>query len=336
MGLRATIPVIDVRTPAEFAKGHIPGAFNVPLFSNEERVVVGTLYKQVGREEAILKGLDFVGPKMRLIAEEARRIAAGNEVIVHCWRGGMRSGSVAWLLETTGIKTHTLLRGYKAYRTLAQTTFNKPTEYIVLGGYTGSGKTDILKELRRLNQQVIDLENIAHHKGSSFGAIGEQAQTTNEQFENNLFESMLALQVTEPIWIEDESKSIGKNEIPQQMYETIRSSNVIFVDIPRHIRVERLVKEYATCGAEVLREALKRIERRLGGQNLTRAMKALDEADFHTAADISLTYYDKAYLKGVIQRDKNKVHNLNLEADTPPENAQIILEFAQKKGLWKK
>ena len=241
--MRESIPVIDVRTPAEFEHGHIPGAFNVPLFSNEERVVVGTLYKQVGRDQAILKGLEYVGPKMKSIVTQCREVMNTNEVIVHCWRGGMRSASVAWLLETTGTKAHTLTHGYKAYRRLAQEFFAKPYQLIVMGGKTGSGKTDILKEIALAGEQVIDLEGIAHHKGSAFGTIGEIPQATNEQFENNLFEALLKLDEHKSLWIEDESQSIGKNNVPQVLFHNIRNSNIIFIDVPKEIRVNRLVND---------------------------------------------------------------------------------------------
>src|SRR5437868_4963839 len=146
--LAETIPMIDVRSPAEFEKGHIPGAINLPLFNNEERAIIGTLYKQKGKEQAVLAGLDIVGPKMSALVSESKKIAANNEVLVHCWRGGMRSGSFCWLLNTVGINASTLKKGYKGYRDHVLKSFEKNFQLIILGGETGSGKTEILKFIK--------------------------------------------------------------------------------------------------------------------------------------------------------------------------------------------
>jgi len=183
----ARAPVIDVRSPGEFVRGHIPGAHSVPLFTDEERAVVGTLYKQQGRDAAVREGLRIVGPKLATIVDEARALAPDGRIGVHCWRGGERSGSVAWLLDKAGFtEVFTLKRGYKAFRQHVLEAFNMPHDLRVLGGYTGTGKTETLAHLRELGEQVIDLEGLAHHKGSSFGALGEEPQPTTEHFENLL------------------------------------------------------------------------------------------------------------------------------------------------------
>ena len=180
--------LLDVRTPAEFAQGHVPGAQNLPLFSDEERAEVGTLYKQVNPERAFLRGLDLAGAKMSWYVREAMRLAPNRKVAVHCWRGGQRSGSLATLLSFAGFDVQVVQGGYKAYRThvLEQFALRK-SKFVVLGGKTGSGKTEILKQLASLGEQVIDLEALANHKGSAFGALGEEPQPRVEQFENNLF-----------------------------------------------------------------------------------------------------------------------------------------------------
>ena len=200
-----TMPVIDVRSPAEFDHGHISGAINMPVFSNEERSIIGSLYVQQGSSEAIMKGLDLVGPKMKDFAASARDIAPGGEALLHCWRGGMRSNSMAWLLNTVGIKTSTLEGGYKSYRRFAQAFFTKPLNLIVIGGMTGSGKTEVLEALEKKGIQVIHLERLARHKGSVFGGIGMPVQPTTEQFENDLFTLLMQLDSQEPVFIEDES-----------------------------------------------------------------------------------------------------------------------------------
>ena len=188
-------PVFDVRSPGEFAHAHIPGAYSLPLFSDEERKVVGTTYKQQSREAAIKTGLDFFGPRMKSVVEQVENIChqfpyketnTRKHVLVHCWRGGMRSAAIAWLLDLYGFKVTTLSGGYKQYRNFVLNLFSYPFAFRILGGYTGSGKTDVLKELKRLGEPVIDLEGIAHHKGSAFGAINEPPQPSQEMFENKL------------------------------------------------------------------------------------------------------------------------------------------------------
>ncbi len=200
-------PVIDVRSPAEYQHAHIPGAYNLPLFSDEERKIVGTAYKQESREKAIKLGLDFFGPKMRRMVEEVEGIvssqqsAAGsrqsttvpdcelptaNCILLYCWRGGMRSAGIAWLLDLYGFKVYTLIGGYKKFRRLVLDTFELPFQFKIIGGYTGSGKTDLLKTLKQNGELVVDLEDIAKHKGSAFGSIGMPGQPGQEMFENLL------------------------------------------------------------------------------------------------------------------------------------------------------
>ena len=182
--------VIDVRSPGEFASGHIPGAVNIPLFSDEERARVGTLYTQVSPDEAFREGLQIAGLKMTHLVDSVKPFnqIPGKEILVHCWRGGKRSKAVQWLFNFSGSHSTRLEGGYKQFRTALQNFFNLGSFDIrVLGGCTGSGKTEILEVMAQRGEQVIDLEALAHHKGSAFGSIGEMAQPTTEQFENNLF-----------------------------------------------------------------------------------------------------------------------------------------------------
>ena len=184
--LSETHPILDVRTPAEFTQGHIVNALNLPLFTNEERVLIGTLYKKQGKQPAVLKGLEVVGPKLHEYVNEAIKLNKTGTFLVHCWRGGMRSSSMAWFLETYGFKCFTLKGGYKNYRKRVLESFNEEKNILVLGGKTGTGKTLILHELEKHKEQIIDLEKLAHHKGSSFGSLGEEPQSSQEQFENEL------------------------------------------------------------------------------------------------------------------------------------------------------
>ena len=320
-------PVIDVRSPAEFLQAHVPGAFNVPLFSNEERAQVGTCYKQVGRDEAVLLGLELVGPKLADFVRATRSIAPKKEVLVHCWRGGMRSGSFAWLLETAGFSVSTLQGGYKSYRNHLVPSFSVPQNIIILGGKTGSGKTDILKELKNLGEQVIDLEGIAHHKGSSFGAIGQAPQPSSEQFENELYTYFKDLDPTLPLWLEDESRNVGTCSIPPALWVQMRRSPVAFVEMPKSERIARLVREYACHDPNLLFQATDRIKKRLGGQHHQAAIEALNVGDYAQVADITLVYYDKAYLHGLSERDAEKVHLIEVQSDSPKETAVKLIAW---------
>src|ERR1035437_281695 len=231
-------PILDVRSPGEYEYGHIPGANSLPLFSNEERAIVGTAYKQVNRESAVNKGLAFFAPKMKELVNNAKKLSSEKTFLVHCWRGGMRSSSVAWLLELYGFKVYLLRGGYKAFRRMALESFNEERNILILGGRTGSAKTLILKELANLGEQTIDLEQLAHHKGSTFGALGEKPQPTQETFENKLFFQLYKTEKSKTVWLEDQSNMIGSIAIPKPFFEKIRKGNTVFLDIPFEVRLQ--------------------------------------------------------------------------------------------------
>ncbi len=296
---------LDVRTPAEYERGHIPGALNLPLFSNEERAEVGTLYKQVNPEVAFLKGLEFAGAKMRWYVEEALRLAPAKKVRLHCWRGGQRSGSLAWLLRQAGFDVLTLEGGYKAYRQYILEKMAAPWhQLIILGGYTGSGKTGILQAIQSAGEYVVDLEALAHHKGSSFGAIGEKPQPTIEQFENDLFDALRKIPDGARLWLEDESRSIGKVYLPDDFWQLMAQSTIIKLEVPLPRRVRQLVEGYADYPQADLIDAFTRLQKKLGGQHLKAAIEALDAGDYARAAEIALVYYDKAYQHSIERKTR--------------------------------
>lgn len=328
--LGKTIPMVDVRTPAEYNDGHIPGAQNIPIFTNDERVVVGTKYKRAGKDSAVLLGLELVGPKLVKFVKQAKKNAKNKKILVHCWRGGMRSGSMAWLFETAGFEVYLLRGGYKAYRAHNRDQFAKKTELVVLGGMTGSGKTDVLHEIKSMGNQVLDLEGVANHKGSAFGALGQADQPTNENFENELARLWSEFDFNKPIWIEDESNSVGAVWISDVLFGRMRKAEVIRMDVPKKDRIERLVKEYACFEIDTLKALVKKIEKRLGGLNVKNAFESLDNGDFHTVADITLAYYDKAYKHGQEKRKGQTIHPLEVEGDHPKENAKAVLDFYAK------
>ncbi|MGZ2369026.1 tRNA 2-selenouridine(34) synthase MnmH [Ancylomarina sp. YFZ004] len=324
------IPMIDVRTPAEFEQGHIPGAINIPIFTNDERAQVGTKYKRASKDAAVLLGLELVGPKLSVFVRRAKKVAVDGEVLIHCWRGGMRSGSMAWLFETAGLKPSLLDGGYKAYRHHIREAFTRPTNLVVIGGYTGSGKTEILHKLTDLEEQVLDLEGVANHKGSAFGALGQADQPTTEQYENDLGKIWQEFDHSKTIWTEDESHSVGSVRINDPLFEQMRKAPLLAIIVPKSERIKRLVKEYACFDIDLLKQMCKKIEKRLGGLKVKKAFDSLEQGDYSTVADITLDYYDKAYGHGLDTRTTQKVHRIEIEKDEPEQNAKYLIDYLQK------
>ena len=307
-------PVFDARSPGEYLHAHIPSAISLPLFSDEERAVVGTAYKQQSRKKAIKLGLDFFGLKMKKMVEEVedyfstiKQPQDGQIVLIHCWRGGMRSEAVAWLLDLYGFKVYTLAGGYKSYRNWVMKQFDKEYQINILGGYTGSGKTIVLEALHRTGHSVIDLEGLANHKGSAFGALGEKPQPGQEMFENLLAYKLFQQQSTESaaqqgIWLEDESQRIGIVNIPHPVWNRMRSSPIFFLDINFEIRLDYLVAQYGKYEREKLMDSIMRIQKRLGGLETKNAVSSLSENNIADCFRILLHYYDKQYFKGLNNR----------------------------------
>ncbi|CAM4196000.1 tRNA 2-selenouridine(34) synthase MnmH [Cytophagaceae bacterium 50C-KIRBA] len=317
--------MLDVRSPGEYEKAHILGAISFPMFSNEERAAVGTCYKKEGKDKAVELGLSIVGPKLAPWVKSAKKLAQGKPLLIHCWRGGMRSGSMAWLLETAGLQVKLLIGGYKAYRHLVLKTLENPIPLRVLGGKTGSGKTEILLEMKKRGFQVIDLEGIAHHRGSAFGHLGLAPQPSSEHFENVLFHELRQLDLQKTIWVEDESRHIGKVFMNLEFYNQLRDAPVLFLDIDAQYRLPYLVEVYAQYPKEMLAEAIEKIKKRLGGQHYQKALACLEMGEFEDVAAITLQYYDKAYLHGLEQRDLQKIQRLEIHSLDTQKQVEAIL-----------
>lgn len=324
-------PVLDVRSPGEYAHAHIPDAVSLPLFDDEERKEVGTTYKQQSREAAIKIGLDYFGVKMRAMVETAESIVQRHKtgttneptpdtVLVHCWRGGMRSAAVAWLLDLYGFKVYLLAGGYKAYRKWVLARFEENYNFTIIGGYTGSGKTLLLHELEKQNKTIVDLEGLANHKGSAFGALENIPQPGQEMFENLLAEALAgarysgAEEKTQPpngepamnsIYIEDESQRIGNLQLPMPLWNGMRRSPVFFIDIPFEERLNYITKDYGRQAKQTLIDAILRIQKRLGGLETKNAIRHLEADDYKECFRILLNYYDKWYQKGLLNREKS-------------------------------
>ena len=319
-------PIIDVRSPSEFADGHIRGAVNIPVFSDKERAQVGTTYKQVGKSEAIEQGLELVGPKMKNLAQEAKNIAQANKLKVYCWRGGMRSEKMAWLFDLVGIDTYVLENGYKAYRACANAAFGDLPNLVVLQGPTGCGKTAILMALKQAGEQVIDLEGLAHHRGSAFGGLGMPDQPTTQQFQNDIFTEIKDFDLHNRIWIESESMSIGKVHLPEALWQSMNQARRVVINLSRENRLKRIVKEYGTFNADQLTAKIESLSQRLGRNNVKTALLALENQDIIQVAELLLKYYDKAYSYSA---DKYKFSDpvyLELSSYSPVDNAKVLIQ----------
>jgi tRNA 2-selenouridine synthase len=293
--LRDQLPLVDARSEGEFEQSHIPGAINIPILNNAERVQVGTLYKQAGPEKATLKGFELVGPRFHLIQREALRKFPAKKLILYCWRGGMRSQILSWLLTQVGFEVFRLEGGYKTYRSFTHACVRQTYTLLLLGGKTGTGKTVLLRALSERGEQVVDLEGLANHKGSSFGGIGQLPQPTVEQFENLFAEQLRLLDPKAPIWIEKESRRIGRIILPDQFYEQMTKSLRIEIEKTEEARIAHIAEEYASLEKEDLLQAVTRLQKKLGG---FRMQQALD--DIRAKQDASwianlLGYYDKTY-----------------------------------------
>lgn len=321
------IPVFDVRSPAEFEHGHIPGAINLPLFTNEERSVIGTLYLKRGSSEAMLKGLEMIGPRLKEFAQFAIRHAPSGETLVHCWRGGMRSNSMAWLLNTAGIRTYTLDGGYKAYRQHIHQRMEKPIRLIVISGMTGSGKTGVLEELERMERQIIHLERLACHKGSAFGSIGMPLQPTTEQFENDLFETISRLNPEEPVFIEDESISIGSVFIPKPFFMQMSSAPCIRINLPLQQRISRLIEDYTQTDSNLLIQGVVRIRKHLGLGNAENIIDCINKNNMEGAIALILQYYDKLYKRSMNLQRHEKCPEINADSKSLSEIAGNIVNL---------
>lgn len=322
--------ILDVRSPGEYEHAHIPGAVSLPLFSDAERKVVGTAYKQESRETAIKIGLDYFGPRMRAVVEQVEALTAhkSKKVLVHCWRGGMRSGAIAWLLDLYGFEVYLLDGGYKAFRNWVLAKFEIPYSFKLIGGYTGSGKTPLLEALQNENYQIVDLEALASHKGSALGGINLPPQPSQEMFENQLAVKFSELDNEKIIYLEDESQRIGDRNIPAGIWKQMQQSQVYFLDIPFEKRLDYLLKEYGSLPQDKLVTAILRIQKRLGGLETKNAIQYTIDGDLRSCYGILLKYYDKWYHKGLFTRPN--AENLITKVSLTEVEVQKTLDVLKK------
>ncbi len=298
-------PLIDVRSPSEYYKGHLPNSINIPLFDNDERSIIGTIYKKEGRKKAVIEGLNFFEKKMESLLdnlfmsiESHKNIANKNNefyIRIYCSRGGMRSQSIAWLLEKYKFKPITLKGGYKIYRRWVLDIFLKKLNLVVIGGKTGTGKTRLLSLLEKYKYQTIDLERFACHRGSTFGGLGMKEQPSNEQFENKIAEKLISFKISNNIFVEAESANIGKCKIPHELFNQMKNSRRIEIIRSESNRLDELIDTYSIFKKEELQESVLRIKKRLGPQRTKIALESIQNERWDLVCKSVLDYYDKCY-----------------------------------------
>lgn len=336
MQLATKYPVFDTRSEGEYAYAHIPGAYSLPIFNNNERAKIGTIYKQKSRKSAIRTGLNYFGKNLNNYIQQVEQILDNlnidntKPILVHCWRGGMRSNAMAWLLSFYGFDVVLLNGGYKAYRNWVLTQLALPFKFNALGGLTGSGKTSALRKLAD-SLPVIDLEALASHKGSAFGALNMPEQPSQEFFENKLVQALQPyysineqglLVQPKTIWIENESQRIGNLNLTNAFYQTLLNAKLYITDVSFNVRLKNIINEYGNIDKSQLLEAIKRIQKRLGGLATSQAINALQQQHIETCFTILLNYYDKAYYKAW---ERNKRQHTNIKAETIEEIVNYIL-----------
>ena len=325
----SNVQFIDVRAPIEFSRGHIPGALNIPLFENEERAEIGTVYKQVGKDQAFQLGKTIALPKVESILSQIKHLLPAS-IIIYCWRGGKRSTEICKLVNEAGIPAKRIYGGYKGYRKEIREIIESPRTLLMLGGKTGSGKTALLHGLKAKGLQVIDLEGLANHKGSVFGHINEQPQPTTEQFENNFFDKLKKTNPREILVLENESYVIGSVHLPPPLLVQMRAAPLLIIDLPIRARIKRLVKDYSSTNRQELIDASQRIAEKLTKPKLEKVTEFLEKDDFGSACEILLGYYDHYYNRGLNNRKNQDIYYLTLKGVDLNADVDVLVTAIQK------
>ncbi|SHK64513.1 tRNA 2-selenouridine(34) synthase MnmH [Desulforamulus aeronauticus] len=296
------VRIVDVRSEAEFAEGSIPGAVNIPLFNNEERAQVGTTYKQIGTEEAKYLGLEIAGPKLSALYNKISSLGQDKDIVLYCWRGGMRSKYTTSILNMLGLKAARIQGGYKAYRRLINRYLDKPSiphKSIVLHGLTGVGKTLILKKLQHLGLPVLDLEGIARHRGSAYGKIGLPASPSQKDFEANIVEILSGAERKGIILVECESRRVGKLIVPPAVMDSMTKGYRILLYASMQKRVERIIEDYTSgpdSNIESLQYSTSLLKKSLGNKMVEELNQKIAEKRFtEVIPHLLVHYYDPLY-----------------------------------------
>jgi tRNA 2-selenouridine synthase len=321
------VPLLDVRSPKEHMAGHVPGAISLPLLNDDERHEVGLTYKNKGRDEAVSLGYRLVGHKFIDYIEAARALAIDGKVCLYCWRGGIRSNTMAWLLSSAGMEVYVLEGGYKEYRRWCLSQFEHRWPLMVLSGKTGAGKTEILHELRNRGESILDLEALASHRGSAFGGLGLPLQPTQEAFENAVAWQLGEFHPATRVWIENESRFIGRVRIPDAFFEQSNRAALVSIDRDIQSRAERILVEYGRFDKELLEEKTRGITKRMGGDRVKVSVDALLAGDMMGWVLPLLDYYDRNYEHAVQTRKGKYERILEVHNQSAAEVATALLKL---------
>jgi len=295
-------PLIDVRSPQEYLDDHIPGALNVPLLNNQHRHEVGLCYKQEGKAAAIALGHQLISPLEPMLLDQIKSCAPNNQLRLYCARGGLRSHKMAEFLSQNGFEVKLVKGGYKRYRQEVLSTIAQFTQILILSGYTGSGKTQVLQAIKAKGAQVLDLEALAHHKGSAFGHLGMPIQNSSAQFHNDIYEVLKTLDPNKILWVENESFIIGKVHMPAPLWQNMQTAKVIAYQIPVEERVKLIIEAYGQFPKSQLMERVVKLSKRLGHEMAQQICEYIAADQLEKAVPPLLKYYDKAYTMGRVKR----------------------------------
>lgn len=327
--------IIDVRSPAEFADDHLPGAISLPVLSNAERAQVGTIYKQESPFRANRIGGAIVARNIAHHLETALVDKPKSwRPLVYCWRGGMRSNAMATILSSVGWPSGVVKGGYKTWRREVVAGLDHdeaPLPIRLIDGQTGSGKTALLQAIEAAGGQVIDLEGLANHRGSAFGDFGADEQPAQRLFESRIWDRLRRADMSRPVFVEAESALVGKRRVPRRLWHSMLAAPRIEVRVPAPVRADFLVSAYTDIirDAARLRASLQKLKGLQSKETLEAWQALADAGDFKTLArDLMEQHYDPLYARSRKRREDAPVEvtELNgLEAEDLSEAAQRIL-----------
>lgn len=292
---------IDVRSPGEYRQAHIPGAVNVPLFTDEERAVIGNTYKKEGIEQAKLLGLKLVAPHLPEMVDKILAAAGEKKILIYCWRGGMRSFSMCALMNALKYPVYQLSGGYKAFRRFIfrfhqEKQISVPV--FVLNGLTGVGKTRILRHLQAGGAYVLDLEGMANNRGSVFGSVGLGATRSQKDFDALLAYALLDYEHAPYLLVEGEGRRIGQVRLPDYLYTAMLKGTHILLKADLAVRVERIVNEYhgSKETKDELIASLSMLQRKLGKAKVQELIGKIRQGCYHEVVWLLCRdYYDQHY-----------------------------------------
>ncbi len=321
--------LVDLRSPAEYSEFTIHGAVNLPIFDDEERKHIGTVYHHESIDKAKKIGVEYASRKLPVLYEEISKLKAEHEkVVLFCERGGFRSSSVCALLSSIGVGATKLRGGYKGYRTVVNTmlpALNSEVAYIVIHGYTGTGKTELLKLLEARGHAVLDLEKYANHRGSLLGDVGLGSRVSQKQFEALIYDNLKG-RGSNTVFVEGESSRIGNIVVPHCIMEKMRAGRHVLVVGSLEKRVQRIVEEYTRgidCNADI-RASLERLGRHISAKRIEEYTKSVEAGNYSDVArDLMLRYYDPMYEN----EQKGFEYELTVNTDAMEEACRTIEEW---------